>query len=257
MIRRRRPDEAQLFHDAWDGRGVASAEVTSLVRTAEQICAAAADVQPSEDFRATLRASLMTEAATVLKPVTETKPDRFVEVATVAPSRGRRRVAGLAIATVTAVGAVGMVSGSANAVPGDALYGVKRGVEQVELSLRQSPESRGTYQLQRAATRLTEAKALSESSGSQDAVAGLLNDFSEQAESGSTTLFDDFTNDGSTSSIQAVNRFTAKAATSLASLSGDVPDDARAPFEQAAATVSDLVDEVAGLCSTCTDVDGL
>src|SRR5690242_19014017 len=111
MIRRRRPDEAQPFHDAWQGRGVADADVESLVRTAEQICAAAADIQPSQDFRASLRALLMTEAATVLEPVAQAKPDRFVEVAAAVPSRGRRRVAGLAVAAVAAVGGVGMVSG--------------------------------------------------------------------------------------------------------------------------------------------------
>ena len=255
MIRRRRHDEAQLFHDAWQGPGPVAAEVEELVRTAEQICAAAVDVEPSTDFRASLRASLMAEAATVLTPVTTPQPDRFVEIATVAPGRGRRRVAGLAIAAVAAAGTVGMISGSANAVPGDALYGVKRSVEHVELSLRQSDESRGAYQLKRAATRLSELQKVSASHGSADAVADLLQDFSDQAEAGSTALFDEYTKDGDRASIEAVNRFTASAATSLGKISTTMPDEAQAPFQQAADTVSDLVNEVAGLCATCTDVD--
>ena len=255
MIRRRRHDEAQLFHDAWQGPGPVAAEVEELVRTAEQICAAAVDVEPSADFRASLRASLMAEAATVLTPVTAPQPDRFVEINTVVPGRGRRRVAGLAIAAVAAAGTVGMISGSANAVPGDALYGVKRGVEHVELSLRQSDESRGAYQLKRAATRLSELQQVSASHGNADEVATLLQDFSDQAEAGSTALFDDYTKDGDRASIETVNRFTAAAATSLGKISDAMPDEAQAPFQQAANTVSDLVNEVAGLCATCTDVD--
>ncbi len=251
-MNRRLRDEAQAFNQAWDSRARTphsgwDAEIVDLVACAEQICEAAV-AEPSFEFRDALRTQLMTEAATVLTPVAASPHTHRT------PSFAlRRRLATATAALVTAGGFVGMVGASAEALPGEMLYPVKRGVENIELAFHKDDVSRGQYRLTQASERLAEARRLTDDSSpqSQEHVAGALDDFAEQAKAGSGALFQSYGRSGSTQSITAVNDFSAAAAADLAQLSGRVPSNADPSFQVAASTVSELVSKASNLCTTC------
>ncbi|HSR24987.1 MAG TPA: DUF5667 domain-containing protein, partial [Candidatus Eisenbacteria bacterium] len=81
-------------------------------------------------------------------------------------ARGSRRLR-QAVATGVAVavlGSAGAAVASTRALPGDPLYGLKRGIENVRLSLAGSDLSRGRDLLDQADHRLSEAEALAASS---------------------------------------------------------------------------------------------
>ena len=67
---------------------------------------------------------------------------------------------GLAVVLVLVIGTYGVVSASAPSLPGDALYGVKRTVEQVQLSLAPDPQTHDQLSEQFAARRVDEARTL-------------------------------------------------------------------------------------------------
>ncbi|WP_332664186.1 DUF5667 domain-containing protein [Aeromicrobium sp.] len=251
MIGRRFHDDAQSFEEAWSGRHTPDDEhIAELVRFAEALCEAAV-AEPSPMFRDSLRSRLMVEAETVLVPMpATTRPAPVRETHPV-----RRRVAGLTAAMVACAGVVGIVASSASAVPGEMLYPVKRTVESVELTLHRDDASRGSFQLRQASERLAEARELSAKSGSTDLIAKTLEDFSSQAESGSTSLFSDFTGNGEKKSIRVVNDFAIESTAGLSALSSQLPPGAADSFEAATATISDLAIQASSLCSACTTGD--
>jgi hypothetical protein len=258
MNRRPGRDEAQAFDDAWESGAPASAEVAALVRAAEALCEAAV-AAPRPEFRAALRERLMTEAQTVLVPApgaSRPTPVRAVPEAPTASPR-RRRLAGIAVAAVSSLGVVGMVAGSASAIPGDVLYPVKRGVENVELALQRTDEGRGTQRLEIAAERLAEARALvaDGSPGGARQVDALLDDFSSDAELGSADLFGAYGTGGSAAPIDAVNDFAAASAVDLSTLAADVPEEAQDALQAAADVVTDVAGQAARLCASCGTAD--
>ena len=262
MIRRKRHD-SQAFDEAWNARarpgGTAfDAEIADLVQTAEQICQSAV-IEPSTEFRSALRVQLLAEAQTVLVvPDAETHRVRLPRLRVQVPSYAvRRRIAGATAAFVGAAGFVGMVGTSAQALPGEMLYPVKRGVENVQLAFQGDDATRGEFRLAQASERLAEARQLTDDGSAQKEshVAGVLDDFSVQATDGSGALFRSYDQNGSESSITAVNDFSAAAAADLARLAGEVPSDADQSFQAAADTVSDLITRASRLCSSCVTAD--
>ncbi|KQV74304.1 hypothetical protein ASC61_04425 [Aeromicrobium sp. Root344] len=252
MIGRRSHDDAQSFEEAWSGRTPRDEHIADLVRFAETLCEAAV-AEPTPMFRESLRTQLMSEAETVLvampaKP--STSPTRTPEASPV-----RRRVAGLTAALVASAGVVGIVASSASAVPGEMLYPVKRSVESVELALHRDDASRGSFQLRQAAERLAEARELSGEGASESLIAQTLQDFSSQAEAGSTALFSDYTGNGEKKSIRTVNDFAVAATADLSALSSQLPPGADDPFEAATATITELATQASSLCSACTTGD--
>lgn len=249
----RRADDAQSFDEAWSGRTPRDEQIAQLVRFAETLCEAAV-AEPTPEFRLSLRSTLMAEAQTALVPV-ESTPRSIAPAPTRHPVR--RRVAGLTAAALTSAGAVGLVASSASAVPGEMLYPVKRSVESVQLALHTDDGSRGAFLLAQASERLAEARQLSDNpSPRTDAlIASTLDDFSNQAETGSNSLFDEFDDDGKKRSIQKVNDFAAAAATELATLSSLLPESAEDSFTSAAKTISELAVQASSLCATCSAAD--
>lgn len=257
MIGRR--GDAQAFDDAWNQRTPGDREIAELVRVAEALCEAAAEVSPTPEFTGALRTRLMAEAATTLIPVA--KPTRtVVPISTAAPKTPtptRRRAARLSAAGFAVAGVVGLVSTSAQAVPGDMLYPVKRSVENVELVLHRSDAARGEFQLAQASERLAEAAHLAQdgSPASQTRIVETLADFADQAGNGSAALFNDYDRNGSDSSVQIVSDFTATATTRLAELSTVLPPAASGTFGRAAETVENLATQAKTLCQACVDAD--
>jgi hypothetical protein len=118
------------------------------------------DGEPDPDFQARTRARLVAMAA-VRPPAAEPEPTlKRLLTAPPAPARWRTRLtAGLAGAALAVTAVAGVVAVSADAGPGDALYGVKRSTETTQLALA-SDASRGTTLLDFASTRLAELEDL-------------------------------------------------------------------------------------------------
>ncbi len=73
---------------------------------------------------------------------------------------GRRFAIGGLVAGVTVGSFAGMAAASTGALPGDTLYGMKRGLEGLRLDLAGSDAERGALLLDQASTRLDEARGL-------------------------------------------------------------------------------------------------
>ncbi|MFI9049596.1 DUF5667 domain-containing protein [Streptomyces sp. NPDC053427] len=134
--------------------------------------------------------------------------------------RPRSRLSkGLAAGGLTVGVAAGAFSGvaaaSSDALPGDSLYGLKRGMEDLKLGMADDDSARGRLYLDQAATRMMEARRLMErgrvahldheSLGEvRKALAGVTHDAGE----GHRLLHEAYTRDGSLGPIQALNSFT-------------------------------------------------
>ncbi|AUG77959.1 hypothetical protein CFP65_3153 [Kitasatospora sp. MMS16-BH015] len=81
---------------------------------------------------------------------------------------GRRLAIGGLVAGVAVGGFTGAAFASSNALPGDALYGMKRGLEGLRLDLAGSDSERGALLLDQASTRLEEAQNLLGRAGRED-----------------------------------------------------------------------------------------
>ncbi|MGN6332473.1 MAG: DUF5667 domain-containing protein [Motilibacteraceae bacterium] len=115
-------------------------------------------VAPSPQFRAALRERLLAE--TVPAPTVESRGRAgTADVRRRPVRRGRRRLVAGTAAGLLAVG-VGGAWASTGALPGDPLYPVKRGLEQVQLDLATSDAGRGQRHLAQADHRLAEIEAL-------------------------------------------------------------------------------------------------
>ena len=135
------------------------------------------------DFAADLRARLMAEAehslvpgAPLVLPVRERGPRE-------------RRMAVAASVAVLLGGSAGMAAAAQSALPGEALYPIKRGIEQAEAGLSVSTAGRGQDLLHQADGRLAEVEGLL--AGSPTAapqVPGTLEDFINQAQQGADLL---------------------------------------------------------------------
>ncbi|MFT4299251.1 MAG: DUF5667 domain-containing protein [Aeromicrobium sp.] len=237
--------DADAFEAALRG-GPVDAAVRDVVRQAEALCEAAATVTPAASFRVALRERLMAEAADVL--VVAERP-AAAPVSTATP--WRRRVARISAAAVIAVGGVGIVASSAQAVPGDLLYSVKRGVENIELALHRSDAARGEFQLAQARERLAEAEYLA-AEGDFNRSADALADFRSQADAGASDLFAAYQNDSRSTSVESVNDFAAESASVLSGLVGRFPaDGGTGPVELSIETIREIVTQAGQLCGEC------
>ncbi|MEO3753550.1 DUF5667 domain-containing protein [Streptomyces sp. B6B3] len=132
----------------------------------------------SAETRAAQRARLLAEVETAPCPATDVVPEqrrrgsgrgahRAAPVGVLARLRPRTRLTkGLAAGGLTmgvAAGALGGVAAaSSDALPGDTLYGLKRGMEDLQLDFASGDVDRGRVYLDHAATRLHEALRLME-----------------------------------------------------------------------------------------------
>ncbi|MFJ3228102.1 DUF5667 domain-containing protein [Streptomyces sp. NPDC086783] len=109
----------------------------------------------------------------------------------------------------------GVAAASSDALPGDSLYGLKRGMEDIKLGLADGASDRGQIYLDHASTRLNEARRLMERdrSGPLDheslseirrALSGMQHDASE----GHRLLHEAYERDGSLAPIQALSAFS-------------------------------------------------
>ena len=128
-------------------------------------------------------------------------------------SRSHRvRQAVAALTAVAIVGGAGAAAASSGAVPGDSLYGLKRGFEAAQLSLAGSEMARGRELLEQADARLSEAEKLAEAtsapdSTTRDRIGQALSDMETALRDGSTLLTDVYRQTGDPAALELLDRF--------------------------------------------------
>jgi hypothetical protein len=148
----------------------ANPQIRALVAELRALPADAVAPAPRAHFRAELRTQLVAVAPRIIAESTEEAPGTARETKTATPERaadpapsrffGRPlRLAG-AVLTVCLLVLGGLVWQSQRAVPGDALYGLKRASEDVRLAFAGSDTARAKDYLGFAGTRVAEAQAL-------------------------------------------------------------------------------------------------
>ncbi|PPA58196.1 DUF5667 domain-containing protein [Micromonospora chalcea] len=165
--RRRAERFAQLLDEANGGRrhhvrSNADGELTALVEVSRRLSAERPDVEPGAEFRTGLRAMLVATAERegVGTPAKTTTGVRGTLLPAITGRRARARGAILVGVAAGAVALSGISAASENALPGDALYGMKRSTERAQLALASSDISRGQLFLDFARTRLDEAASV-------------------------------------------------------------------------------------------------
>jgi hypothetical protein len=222
--------------------------VATLRRTAEDDPAT-----PREAFAADLRARLMTEAAHALTP--QAASLRLPARPRTSTRRDRRLVA-VATATILLGGTAGMAAAAEHALPGEALYPVKRGIERVETRLSGSDAGRGRDLLAQASGRLVEVRGLlDENAADADLrVPSTLAAFTSQAREGSDLLLASYQATGDPADVRAVQSFAATQLRTLEGLDADVPSGAQGALRDAVLALGSIDSRAEGLCGTCSDL---
>lgn len=203
-------------------------------------------VTPRPQFSTDLRARLMAAAET------ELVPDRTAVVRALRPVTPARRRLGSVAASLVIVGAsAGVAAAADRALPGEALYPVKRGTEQVSTALRVGEAREGRALLDQAATRLDEAERLAEREADPRLVTGALRDFRVAAADGSARLFSAYRADQRDTDVASVRDFAAEQMGALTELSKGADPVVAASLVDAADVLAGLDQEARVLCPGC------
>ncbi len=230
-----------------------SLDVVTALRACEQ-------VSPREEFRASLRARLLTEPPTSefypgeLRnrelPATETLTGEHLTGDERAPARGSRARVGARPALIGALATSVLVTGIAvnahRAVPGEPFYGLKLRVEQIQLDLTSSRVEKAKVHLDIARTRLGEIQTLMDDGRLPTKTAeirGLLAAWRNEAAAGGDVLVAEARN-GSADALRAVRDFTAEQTRDLRILLDGLPGG------QLRMMASDALDYVHGVDDT-------
>ncbi len=242
---RRRADE---FAAAVDGRSRAvSEELRPLVSVAtalrDESHAAAA---PRPEFAAELRALLMAEAERSLSP----------DAPLVLPPRQHgpreRRLAVAASVAVLLGGSAGMAAAAQSALPGEALYPIKRGIERAEAGLSVSTAGRGEDLLRQADGRLAEVEGLlAGTPAAAPQVPSTIQDFISQAQEGAELMLASFEETSDPATVVAVRQFAASSIAVLQDIARTAPPEAQDELAAAAMALKDIDARAAELCPSC------
>lgn len=211
MTRNQNPDQmieefARLLEADPDAAVTGDDELDELIHLAEGLRDVPTAV-PTTEFRERLRGQLLTEAASML-PATSTAPD----VATIG-WRERlahwRRSVSLAVASAlsaTTIGGAGVAVAAQQSLPGDALYGVKQGIESVRMAVASGDLETGRLHLAFARERLEE---VTEGAGTlpPDRLVDTLQTMDDASALGANELMDRYDRTGETAVLQEVAGF--------------------------------------------------
>jgi hypothetical protein len=246
---------AEQFAAAADGSATTAldAETQTFLQLVEQL--RTLDVPaPDPAFTADLRMQLMAAAGEELVAA---------QIARAPAARLRsteprsRRVVSLAASVCIVMGSgMGVAAASQSALPGDALYPLKRGIENVAVSIASGPAGRGHEYVVAAGTRLTESQALvitrSDDPGTSALVSTTLGDFSTEAQHGADELIAAYDDNLGDASIVELRNFANDSAQRLQALGLTVPSNVRRDVLRAAHKVTVIDKAARGACSTCS-----
>ncbi|MFH9608295.1 DUF5667 domain-containing protein [Streptomyces sp. NPDC017448] len=150
----------------------------------------------------------------------------------------------------------GVAAASSDALPGDSLYGLKRGMEDISLGMTKGDTERGEAYLDQASTRLSEARRLMERgrSGPLDheslgAVRRALNGMSHDASEGHRLLHAAYQRDGAIGPIQTLDTFSRSHRDTWSSLRDRLPVQLTDVRDEVSSVFEAMEDEVAPLQS--------
>ncbi|MEU6022344.1 DUF5667 domain-containing protein [Micromonospora sp. NPDC048871] len=211
--RRRAERFAQLLDEANGGRrhhvrSRLDDQLTPLVGLGRQLSADPPTPEVDPDFRTGLRAMLVATAERegITAPAEKVSTNRALLPAVTA-RRARARGAILVGIAAGAIAVSGISAASENAVPGDALYGMKRSTERAQLALASSEISRGQLFLDFARTRLAEASALE---GSRSGYRAVLDDMDADTRQGVRLLTEAAAQRSDPAALDAVDAFLVR-----------------------------------------------
>jgi hypothetical protein len=248
---RRRADEFEALLTRGPGASLSEREAARFAELVDLVSdlRALPEVAPRAEFVSSLRESLMAEADTVLvrQPAA---PQRLAMPTTTRP-RDRRLatlLGGAALVGATATMAVA----AQTSLPGESLYGVKRGIESAQVRLAGDDSERGRTLLAQAETRLTELEELAAGDGGAvQLIPDTLDDFTEQSGDGVRSLLTAYGSGGSRADVQAARAFTSTSMERLDALQGELPESASDELLAAGRTLLDLDTEISTACGLC------
>ncbi|QWC86099.1 hypothetical protein KLP28_05095 [Nocardioidaceae bacterium] len=217
-------------------------------------------VAPDPAYASSLRIRLVAEAERLAAERAAVVPTARTQTVRTGPdlqlarptTRRPRLVAGFTAAAILATTGAAAAVGAQGALPGEALYPVKLGVERLSL-VGDSPAEAGRERLDHAATRLAEAAELvaRNDPGDVERAGEAVSDFSARATQGGAALLAADV-DGEAGAAQDVRAFARDARQQLVTLSENADGDLFTALKTAADTVYVLDAQVDALCPTCT-----
>lgn len=273
---RRSAKLAEEFAAALEGRGAASARrdpaLSPLLSLAEGL--QSVPLAPSADFRDALRRRLL--AVATVAPVELPAPNPVERAKTwVEGWRVQKAMAAAAASMAAVVGLSAVGVGASRSLPGDALYGVKRSAEGVQLSLARNDVNRGKRHLQHAETRLDEIAQLVDvdlafapsapaepgqitvafGGSRSERVGEALRLMDNDTRHGTRLLFEAYAEDQDEDVLHVVRAFTQRQRDHLGQVLDKLPTAAHAKAEESLALVSSLDLRATQLLSvgTCGD----
>lgn len=208
------------------------------------------EVAPRPEFVSSLRERLMAEADTVLvrQPAA---PSRLAMPVT---TRTRDRRVATLLGGAALVGATATMAVAAQtSLPGESLYGVKRGIESAQVRLAGDDAARGRALLAQAETRLDELEQIAAGDGGTDKLAPeTLDAFTDQSGDGVRSLLRAYEGGGSEQDVQDARDFTVRSMERLDALQPQVPASARDELLAAGRTLTDLDMEISTACVRCS-----
>ncbi|MFF2328847.1 MULTISPECIES: DUF5667 domain-containing protein [unclassified Streptomyces] len=172
-------------------------------------------------------------------------------------SRWTKGLAAGGLTVGVAAGAFGGVAAaSSDALPGDSLYGLKRGMEDIHLGMANGDADRGEIYLDQASTRLSEARRLMERARAGDLdheqlgeVRRTLNRMTHDATEGHRLLHSAYQRDGAIGPIQTLESFSRAHRDSWSSLRDRLPLQLTDVGDQVSSVFDAIDDEVEPLQS--------
>jgi len=239
---------AEAFAAQVDDRGAArdgrDADLLALVADLRSTPPAT----PRPEFVTDLRSRLMAEADLALAEV-----DPRLTLPAHTRTRRDRRIA-VAAGAAALVGATSSMAVAAqSALPGDALYPIKRVLESATATLQVNDVARADQLLANASDRLAEVAALAQldADGNGTAIAETLDDFSSQATEAADLMLDEYADTGDRAGVEQLRSFTATSMDTLAQLDPIVPESAREALNHAALVISEIDRRAGAACPTC------
>ena len=223
------------------------ADLVGVVSTLQREGQSAAHVAPRPEFTATLRERLMTEAATSLAQ------DNVLSLPTRRKGTRERRLALAASSIVLVGGTAGMAAAAQNALPGEALYPIKRGIENAQADLATNQGAKGEDLLNAADSRLVEVEGLFDSSSDLSQVPGTIDDFTQQALEASQLLLDEFAETRDPEIIDALHTFAADNLAALQELAKTAPAEHQDELAMAADVLLGIDQQAQAACPSCGD----
>jgi hypothetical protein len=202
--------------------------------------------EPRAEFSASLRERLVAEAASYAHQ------DAGLSIPQRTHGRRERRLAIAATSFVLVGGSAGMAMAAQNALPGDALYPIKRGLEKASTGLAGSDAGKGRSLLEQADSRLAEVEGLiADSDTPSYRINDTVRDFTTQAASGAQAILASYDESQDPAVVEDLRTFTEDSLTTLQQLGQIAPADSQDVLAQAAETLMNIDRRAARACDAC------